>query len=201
MKTKLFGHRMRKRSNSERTPGEPYNDSQYDRGDENEESYTYVKGKDFNQAKGESSGKEKGGPKGYEGKEHVKYKDPGYSSHHIRYPEDEPHMRSHADKNEMHEMEDNYHHDVPNQTKYELEAKIKRARMKMDAPDQEEPDRLRGNMVHNVGYEGDEDTTGEEEEGPNYMQSSMPKEHRKKMIVAVTRRKMKKGKNKGMDLD
>jgi hypothetical protein len=203
MKTKMFGHIKKRNSNSERVPGEPYNDSEYDRGDENEESYTYVRGKDFPQKeKGSSFGRDRGGPKGYEGKEHVKYRDPGYSSHNIRYPEDEPHMKSHASKEEMHEMEDNYHHDVPDQTRYELEAKIRRARMKMDAPDQEEPDRLRGNMVHNVDYEGDEDTTGEEEEGPNYMQSSgMPKEHRKKMMIAVTRRKMKKGKNKNMETD
>jgi hypothetical protein len=195
MKGKMFGHRLRRRSESMRTPGEPYNSSQYDRGDEDEESYEYVKRKDFQDNKGGSFGKEKGGPEGYEGKEHVKYRDPGYSPHHIRYPEDEPHMKSHVDSDETHEMEDNYHKSVPNQTKYELEAKIKRARMKMDAPDQEDPDYLRGNMVHDVGYEGDEDTTGEEEEGPNYMQSSgMPKESRKKMIVAVTKRKMKKGK-------
>ncbi len=193
MKKLMFGRGMRSRSNSERTPGEPYNDAGYDRGDENEESYEYVKGKDFpTKAANSSFGKSKGAPKGYEGKEHVKYKDPGYSSHHIRFPEDEPHMKSHVGKEEMHEMEDNYHTSVPNQTKYQIESKIKRARMKMDAPDQEEPDRLRGNMVHDVGYEGDEDTSGEEEEGPNYMQSSMPKESRKKMIVAVTRRKMKK---------
>ena len=74
------------------------------------------------------------GPEGYEGKEHVKYKDPGYSSHEIRTPEDEPHMKSHAGKEEMHEMEDNYHMGVPNQTHYDLEKKIKRARMNMDAP-------------------------------------------------------------------
>jgi len=193
MKTKMFGHRVKKRSDSERTPGEPYNTEGYDRGDENEGSYGYVKSKDTNQ-KGNPYGRDKGGPAGYEGKEHVKYKDPGYSSHHIRFPEDEPHMKSNVNKNEMHEMEDNFHQSVPDQTHYSLEAKLKRARMKMDAPDQEEPDRLRGNMVHDVGYEGDEDTSGEEEMGPNDMQSGMPKEHRKKMIVAVTKRKMMKGK-------
>jgi hypothetical protein len=103
-------------------------------------------------------------------------------------------MKSHNDSNEAHEMEDNYHMDVPDQTHYELEKKIKRARMKMDAPDQEDPDPLRGNIVHNVDYDGEEDTSGEEEMGPNDMQSGMPKEHRKKMIVAVTKRKMMKGK-------
>jgi hypothetical protein len=193
MKTKMFGHKLKKRSDSERTPGEPYNTEGYDRGDENEESYGYVKSKDTSR-KGRSQGRDKDGPVGYEGKEHVKYENPGYSSHHIRFPEDEPHMKSNVNKNEMHEMEDNYHHDVPDQTHYSLEAKLKRARMKMDAPDQEDPDALRGNMVHNVGYEGDEDTSGEEEMGPNDMQSGMPKEHRKKMIVAVTKRKMMKGK-------
>lgn len=193
MKTKMFGHRLKKRSDSERTPGEPYNTEGYDRGDENESSYGYVKSKDTSQ-KGGAYGKDKDGPAGYEGKEHVKYKDPGYSSHHIRFPEDEPHMKSNVGKNEMHEMEDNFHESVPDQTHYSLEAKLKRARMKMDAPDQEDPDPLRGNMTHNVGAEGVEDTSGEEEMGPNDMQSGMPKEHRKKMIVAVTKAKMKKGK-------
>ena len=194
MERKMFGHRMTKRSDSKRVPGEPYNTKGYDRGDEDEEEYQYVKNKDFPQKeKGMSFGRDKGGPPGYEGKEHVKYKDPGYSSHHIRFPEDEPHMKSNVNKNEMHEMEDNYHKSVPDQTEYSLESKIKRARMKMDAPDQEDPDPLRGNIVHNVGYEGEEDTSGEEEMGPNDMQSSsMPKEKRKKMIVAITRRKMKK---------
>lgn len=193
MKTKMFGHRLKRRSDSERTPGEPYNTKGYDRGDENEDSFSYVKSKDTSE-KGSSFGRNKGSPPGYEGKEHVKYKDPGYSSHDIRYPEDEPHMKSRISKNESHEMEDNYHMGVPDQTEYSLEAKLKRARMKMDAPDQEDPDPLRGNIVHNVGYEGEEDTSGEEEMGPNYMQSSsqMPKEHRKKMIVALTKRKMNK---------
>ncbi len=194
MKTKMFGHRLKKRSDSERVPGEPYNDQGYDRGDENESSYGYVKGKDFKKDRGSSFGKDKGGPSGYEGKEHVKYKDPGYSRHNIRIPEDEPHMKSNVGKEEMHEMEDNFHKEVPDQTHYTLEQKLKRARMKMDAPDQEDPDPLRGNIVHNVGYEGEEDTSGEEEMGPNDMQSGMPKEQRKKMIVAVTKRKMKKGK-------
>lgn len=195
MKTKMFGHRIKKRSDSERTPGEPWNDTQYDEGNEDEESYRYVKGKDFPQKeKGTSFGRNKDSPPNYEGKEHVKYKDPGYSSHHIRFPEDEPHMKSHVSRNETHEMEDNYHHSVPDQTKYSLESKLKRARMKMDAPDQEDPDPLRGNIVHNVGYEGEEDTSGEEEMGPNNMQGGTSKEHRKKMIVAVTKRKMMKNK-------
>lgn len=168
MKKKMFGHRLKKMSNSERVPGEPYGqeDSEY--------------------------GKEKDGPSDYEGKEHVKYKNPGFSSHHIRYPKDEPHMKSNVKKEEMHEMEDDYHMEVPDQTETTLESKLKRARMKMDAPDQEDPDPLRGNIVHNVGYEGEEDTSGEEEMGPNDMQSNTPKEERKKMIVAVTRRKMNK---------
>jgi hypothetical protein len=98
-------------------------------------------------------------------------------------------MKSHNDSNEAHEMEDNFHMSVPNQTKYDLEKKIKRARMKMDAPDQEDPDELRGNLVSSIG-KGEEDTSGEEQMGPNNMQ--MPKEHRKKMIAAVTKRKMNK---------
>lgn len=167
MKTKLFGHRVKKKSDSGRVPGEPYND---------------LDG---------SLGKEKDNPPDYEGKEHVKYKNPGFSKHDIRFPEDEPHMKSHVGKNEMHEMEDNYHMDVPDQTEDTLEAKLKRARMKMDAPNQEDPKPLLGNIVHNVGYKGEKDTTGEEEMGPNDMQSNS-KESRKKMITAVVRRKMKK---------
>ena len=193
MERKMFGRRVKSHSSTQRTPGKPYGDSS-----ENDEgSYSYVKGKDFPRAnKGSNASRAKDNPPGYEGKEHVKYKDPGYTRHNIRYPQDEPHMKSHVDSNETHEMEDNYHMGVPSQTKYELEKKIKRARMKMDAPDQEDPDYLRGNIVHNVGYEGEKDESGEEQMGPNDMQSSMSKEHRKKMIVAITRRKMKKNENK-----
>jgi hypothetical protein len=170
MERKLFGHRLKKRSDSERVPGEPFNNM--------DASY----------------GKAKDNPPNYEGKEHVKYKNPGYSKHEIRYPQDEPHMRSRVDKEEMHEMEDNYHMGVPDQTEDTLPKHIKRARMKMDAPDQEDPDPLYGNIVNNVGYEGEEDTSGEEEEGPNEMQTDMPKEKRKQMIVSITRSKMKKAK-------
>ena len=188
----MFGHRLKKKADHQRVPGEPYNDMDYEGGNEDEEDYKYVKGKDFPQNEpGTSYGRSKDAPPGYEGKEHVKYKDPGYSSHHIRFPEDEPHMKSHVDSNETHEMEDNFHHDVPDQTHYSLEAKIKRARMKMDAPDQQDPDDLRGNLVSNVG-QGEEDTSGREEMGPNDMQKGMSKDHRKKMIVAVTKRKMNK---------
>jgi hypothetical protein len=198
MKRKMFGHMLKKRSDHVRTPGEPYNDLQYEQGDENEDSYKYVKGKDFPQKeKSTQYGRAKDAPPNYEGREHIKYQDPGYSSHHIRFPEDEPHMKSHVTREEEHEMEDNFHHDVPDQTHYDLQQKIKRARMKMDAPDQEDPDELRGNLVTNVG-QGEEDTSGEEEMGPNDMQSSsgMPKEHRKKMIVAIAKRKMKKAMKK-----
>jgi len=170
MERKMFGHRRKKSQDSERTPGRPFN---------NRDS-------DF--------GKAKDNPSNYEGKEHVKYKDPGYSKHDIRYPEDEPHMKSKVSKEEMHEMEDNYHMDVPDQTEDSLPAKIKRARMKMDDPKFGKPKPILGNPVHNVPYEGEEDTTGEEEMGPNDMQDSDrgPKEYRKKMIVAVMKRKMKK---------
>lgn len=192
MERKMFGHRLKKRSDTERVPGEPYNDAGYDSGDENEESHTYVKEKDFPRKETSTKfGNSKDNPPGYEGKEHVKYKNPGYSSHHINFPEDEPHMKSHVKRDETHEMEDNYHMGVPDQTEYSLEKKLKRARMKMDAPDQEDPYPLYGNMTQNLSKEGEVDTTGEEEMGPNYMQSG-PKEHRKKMIVAVTRKKMNK---------
>ena len=189
----MFGYRNRKHSaDSARVPGEPWNDSAYGHGSEEEESYEYVKGKDFPQKEGDSRGHSKDNPPNYEGKEHVKYRDPGHSPHHIRIPEDEPHMKSHVMREEEHEMEDNFHKGVPDQTKYELEAQIKRARMKMDAPNQQDPAPLRGNIVHNVPYKGEEDTSGEEEMGPNHMQSGMSKERRKKMIVAVAKRKMSK---------
>lgn len=129
-------------------------------------------------------------PPGYEGKEHVRYKNPGYSSHNIRIPQDEPHMKSHVGREESHEMEDDYHMGIPDQTEDTLPAKIKRAHMLMDAPNQQDPKPLRGNIVHNVGYEGEEDTSGEEEMGPHDMQ--LDKEGRKKMIVAVMKRKMGK---------
>jgi hypothetical protein len=167
MDRKMFGHRNKKKSLSYKVPGEPYGYEQ------------------------NAYGNTKDNPSSYEGKEHVKYEDPGYSSHHIKYPDDEPHMKSHVSQNEEHEMEDNYHMDVPDQTAHGLESKIKRARMKMDAPDQEDPDYLRGNITHQVGSEGEEDTSGEEEEGPNMMQKGS-KDDRKKMIVSVMKRKMKK---------
>ncbi len=133
-------------------------------------------------------------PKNYEGKEHVKYKNPGFSKHNIRIPEDEPHMKSHVSKNEEHEMEDNYHMETPDQTDLTLPAKIKRARMKMDAKDQQDPKPLLGNLTTQIPLRGTKDTTGEEEEGENYMQSAskMPKESRKRMIVSVMKRKMRK---------
>lgn len=144
----------------------------------------------------------KDNPPNYEGKEHIRYRDPGHSPHHIREPQDEPHMKSHVSQEEEHEAEDDYHMEVPHQTAHTLAAKIKRAHMLMDAPNQQEPKPLRGNIVHNVPYEGEEDTDGEEAMGPHDMQEEksaggehedhMPKEHRKKMIVAVMQRKMKR---------
>jgi hypothetical protein len=166
MATKLFGHSKRK---SGRVPGEPTEDED------------------------ESFGRSKGGPSGYEGKEHVQVKFPGFTRHNIKNPQDQPHMKSRVSKEEMHEMEDNYHMDVPDLTEDTLEAKIKRAKMKMDDPKQQDPKPLRGNLTHNVGYDGVEDTTGEEQMGPNDMQG-MSKENRKKMIAAVTKSKMRKGK-------
>lgn len=168
MERKMFGYRTRKsQTRGMRDPGRPVHDMDSD------------------------EGKAEDNPPNYEGKEHVRYKNPGYSSHHIRYPEDEPHMKSNVSRDETHEMEDNYHMGVPDQTEDSLPAKIKRARMKMDDPDYYKPKPLLGNPVHNVPYEGEEDTTGEEEMGPHDMQGES-KEHRKKMVVAVMKRKMKK---------
>lgn len=172
MERKMFGYRNRKsQSRGERSPGRPAHDVDPE------------------------EGKAKDNPPNYEGKEHVRFKNPGYSSHHIRFPEDEPHMRSSVSKEESHRMEDDYHMDgVPNLTESTLPEKIKRARMNMDMPNQEDPKPLQGNMVTDVPYEGVEDEDGEEDMGPNYMQGSggQDKEHRKKMIVAVMKRKMKK---------
>lgn len=174
MERKMFGHRMKRREPEGRDPGLPPN---YNRG-RSDDDYTE---------------KVKDAPPKYEGKEHVRYKNPGFSKHHIRYPQDEPHMKSYASKEESHEMEDNYHMGVPDQTDRTLPKRIPRARMVMDAPNQEDPKPLRGNIVHNVPYKGEEDETGEEEMGPNHMQEDeAPKEHRKKMIVAVMRKKMSK---------
>lgn len=171
MERKMFGHRLKKKPESMgRDPGSPSNREDMD----------------------ESYGRAKDNPPNYEGKEHMRYKNPGFSSHHIRFPEDEPHMKSHVSKEESHRMEDDYHMDVPDQTAKSLPKNIKRARMAMDAPNQQDPKPLRGNIVHNVGYEGEEDTSGEEEMGPNDMQEDMPKEDRKKMVAAVIKRKMKK---------
>lgn len=141
----------------------------------------------------------KDAPPKYEGSEHVKYKNPGFSKHEIGIPKDEPHMKSRVGKEEMHEMEDNYHMDVPDQTEDALPAKIKRARMKMDDPDQEDPKPIMGNLIREVPAKGVEDTSGEEMESPNDMQSGskMPKEQRKKMIASVVRRKMKKNRDPG----
>ena len=178
MKGQLFGHHLKRRSEVGRGPGAPPNMQEMDR--------------PVKYAHENLSGRSRDAPPDYEGKEHVKYRDPGYSPHHINYPEDEPHMKHNVGREEMHEAEDDYHMDVPHQTHHTLQKQLMRARMKMDAPDQEDPDPLRGNLVHNVGYEGEEDTSGEEEMGPNHMQSDMHKEHRKKMIAAITKRKMKK---------
>lgn len=176
MERKMFGHRLKRKSESMgRDPGagQNYNSS---RGDE-----------DF-------SGRAKDAPPNYEGKEHMKYKNPGFSKHKIRYPEDEPHMKSEVSKEESHRMEDDYHMDIPDQTEDTLPEKIKRARMKMDAPNQQDPKPILGNLVHNAPYRGEEDTSGEEEMGPNEMQSNsqLPKEMRKKMIAGIARNKMKK---------
>lgn len=139
------------------------------------------------------SGKAIDNPPNYEGKEHVKFKAPGYTKHHIRNPEDQPHMKSRIPRTEEHEAEDNFHMDVPDLTEDTLEKTIPRAKMVMDAPDYGVPKKLRGQITHNVPYEGEKDTSGEEEMGPNDMQGS-GKEHKKKMIVAVLKSKMKKKK-------
>jgi len=140
--------------------------------------------------------KEEGGPAGYEGKEHVRYKNPGYSKHNIRIPEDEPKMKSKVGKKEMHEMEDNYHMDVPDQTPKNLEKTIKRAYMKMDDPEHQKPQPLHGNLTTKVSEKGLKDEDGWEDYGPEDMQSnstpSKSKSHRKKLAVAVIKRKMSK---------
>jgi len=169
MKSEMFGRRLKKRNENQRVPGAGLNSS--------------------TMPPMETA---KDNPPGYEGKEHVKYKNPGFSKHHIRFPEDEPHMKSKVGKEEMHEMEDNFHMKTPKQTPHSLEAKIKRAMMKMDQPDQEDPDELQGNLVTNIGKKGEVDTTGDEQMGPNDMQGS-GNGYKKKMAAAIARKKMNKG--------
>jgi hypothetical protein len=137
-------------------------------------------------------------PSKYEGKEHIKYKNPGFSKHDVSFPKDAPHMKSKLSKSEGHEMEDNYHMKTVDQTEDTLPAKIKRAMMKMDAKDQQDPKPLYGNMMEEVSKKGVEDSDSspgdEDKESDNYMQkNSGGKESRKKLIVAVMQRKMKKG--------
>jgi hypothetical protein len=136
----------------------------------------------------------KDGPSGYEGREHVSYKNPGFTREKIQYPQDEPHMKSHVTRNEEHEAEDDYHMDVPDQSPKNLPKKIKRAKMLMDGPQGPKP--LLGNLTENVSKKGMKDEDGEEDYGPHDMQKdegeSSSKEHRKKLAVAVIKRKMKK---------
>lgn len=176
MERKMFGHRMRKVRDDEEVPGhgENYMDNEDDQG-----------------------GRATGNPPNYEGREHVRYKNPGFSSHHIRYPEDEPHMKSHVTPDEEHEMEDDYHMGIPDQTAHSLAKRIPRAHMLMDAPNQQDPKPVFGSLVEKVGKQGKMEESGIERMGPHDMQGSdghdeMPKEHRKKMIVEVMKRKMKK---------
>ena len=77
MEKKMFGHRVKRRHPESRDPGLPAN---YDRS-RSDDDYTE---------------KVKDSPPNYEGKEHVKYKNPGYSKHDIRFPQDEPRMKSHV---------------------------------------------------------------------------------------------------------
>jgi hypothetical protein len=109
-------------------------------------------------------------------------------------------MKSRVGKEEMHEMEDNFHMDVPNQTPKNLEKNIKRAFMKMDQPDEEGAKPLHGNLVTKVSEKGMKDEDGWEDYGPEKMQEdsgerkSPNKAHRKKIAIAVIRRKMNKNK-------
>lgn len=140
----------------------------------------------------------KDGPSNYEGKEHVKYKNPGFTREKINLPEQEPKMKSHVGKEEMHEMEDNYHMAVPDQTDYDLPKKIKRAFMKMDQEPHEVSKPLHGNLVTEISKKGWEDSSGEERYGPEEEQEdsgeSSSKSNRKKVAVAVIKRKMGKKK-------
>lgn len=144
--------------------------------------------------------KAKDGPAKYEGKEHVHYEEPIHSRHHIRFPDDEPHMKSHADEEEEHEAEDDFHMDVPHDTEYTLPKHIKRAHMYRD--DVDEPLKRYGNLVSTGVNKGvlDDEMEGEEKMGPEYMQEdSEHKDRRKKMIAAVVKRKMKMHHGKSMN--
>lgn len=130
---------------------------------------------------------------GYEGKEHVKYKDPGYAKHKVRIPEDEPKMKSYVSVEEGHEMEDNYHMDTPDQTPKNLEKNIKRAHMIADEPFK--PPKITGDLVTKTG-KAIEDDDGMEEMGPETYQKDEGdgegKAKRKRVVAAFIKRKMKK---------
>lgn len=139
-------------------------------------------------------------PPGYEGKEHVKYKNPGFTREKVNLPDEEPKMKSHVSKEEMHEMEDNFHMDVPDQTDYTLPKKIKRAFMKMDQEPHEKSQPMHGNLVTRVSEKGLQDSSGEERYGPeeeqeDYNNRPSSKTNRKKIAIAVIRRKMGKKKD------
>lgn len=147
----------------------------------------------------------KGEPKkGYEGKEHVKYHDNEKSRHFIRYPQDEPHMKSRVSKEEMHEAEDDYH--MPTHiTEMKLPKRIPRARMEMEMEDRRSGGKLKryGNLVSETGKGIEDGNTGIENMGPmEYQRDDEDKESerkdeedfrgiRKKVIAGVLKKKMK----------
>lgn len=144
--------------------------------------------------------------KGYEGKEHVKYQDNEKSRHFIKYPQDEPHMKSRVSKEESHQAEDNYHMPVKI-TEQKLPAKIPRARMEMEMEDRRSGGKLKryGNLVSMNGKGIEDENTGTEKMGPmNYQSDDESKASerkdeadfkgiRKKVIAGVLKKKMKYG--------
>ena len=153
--------------------------------------FGHIKKKSSSYNRNKIEEKSKDNPPNKEGKEPVKYKNPGFSKHEIDIPDDEPSMRSKLKKGETFRPEDNFHMDVPDQTPKSLPSKVKKAMMKMSAEDQEDPKPMYANPVRTIPKQGVEDEDGEEneEEDKSYRK---PKEDRKKMIVAVLSRKMKK---------
>ena len=129
----------------------------------------------------------------FEGREHIKsYEemDPEKSKHDVRYPQDEPHMKSRISKQEAHEEEDDYHFKNP----HRVEKLPKNLPDNHGRDDEVETRKRVGNLMtksnlpiideHESGFPDEE----EEEEKPR----AMPKEHRKGMIIAVLQRKLKK---------
>ena len=108
--------------------------------------------------------------KGYEGKEHVKYREPGMTRHEIKFPQDEPHMKGKVSKEESHEMEDNFHMKTNISKPGHLPKKIKRAHMAIEDFESYDPSMRYGNLVSKDGKGVSVGSSGKEQLGPKMHQ-------------------------------